>query len=54
MLLRLRQLCLDHAAAPIREVGLYMVGAIEGQYYADLAGRIEAGEISADSPIVTK
>ena len=43
LLLRLRQLCLDHDAAPIREVGLYMVGAIEGQYYADLA-RQQAGE----------
>lgn len=36
----LRQLCLNHTDAQIREIGLYMIGDIESKYYVALyAGR---------------
>lgn len=35
MLLRLRQQCLEHEAEQIREIGLYMIGELESQYYVE-------------------
>lgn len=32
----LRQLCLNHTDAQIREIGLYMIGNIESKYYVEL------------------
>ena len=36
LLLELRHRCLNHDAPAIREVGLYMIGELESQYYVDL------------------
>ena len=40
LFLELRQLCLEHVAPEVREVGLYMIGDLESEYYvAEYSGR---------------